>query len=136
MITSTIKYGGTLQIGDFICLGNSWGLAFGWYSGNGKSGTIQFVSPRNILWDFKTYSIRTTQPGGSTFPKDRKGFTLDHISKAYVRSNHANRVLKITCPDDVFTGEDLQNYLVAERILKDMKFLKELSYDSRKTSPV
>jgi len=122
MITTNIKYGGALKIGDFIGVGSNWGMDFGWYSGNGKSGTVQFITPQTITYDFTAYTKR--QQGGYPEPKDRRGFSLDCISKSFVRVQHGNRIVKITCPDDVFTGKELQQYLEAKRILTDMKFLK------------
>jgi len=136
MITSTIKYGGILQIGDFIAVGSNYEMAFGWFSGNGKTGTIQYIWPNKITWAFSEYNKTMNNPNAVLSAKDRRGFSLDHISKDYVRLQHFNRVVKITCPDDVFAGADLQKYLEAKRILTDMKFLKQLNYDSRKTSPV
>jgi hypothetical protein len=122
MITSNIKYGGVLQIGDFIAVGSNYEMGFGWFSGLGKTGTIQYIQSHSVSWQYEQY--RKRQQAGTTEPKDRKGFTLEHIDKAFVRKQHFNRVVKITCPDDVFTGRDLQNYLEAKRILTDMKFLK------------
>jgi len=127
MITTHIKFGGDLQIGDFIAVGSNYMMNFGWYSGNGKSGTIQYVTARSVGWAFGAYNIRRDSKVPAVVnsnPKDRMGFTLDHISKDFVRQQHNNRIVKITCPDDCFTGRDLQTYLEAKRILTDMKFLK------------
>jgi hypothetical protein len=124
MITTNIKYGGDLEIGDFIAVGSNYEMNFGWYSGNGKSGTIQFMRPWGVAWLFEQYNKRINNPNFPTENKDKRGFTLEHIEKDFVRKQHFNRVIKITCPDDVFTGRDLQNYLEAKRILTDMKFLK------------
>ena len=127
MITTHIRYGGNLTIGDFIGVGNGYHMAFGWYSGNGKSGTVQYVTSHVIAWEFNAYNSRMNSTNTAVMnsnPKDRKGFTLDHIGKSYVMANKANTIVKITCPDDCFSGKDLQDYLEAKRILTDMKFLK------------
>lgn len=123
MIVNYITFGGTLTIGDFIGIGSNCGMTFGWYSGNGKSGNIQFISPWDIITDFRDYNERMKK-GVKKTTKDVRGFSLDHIGKHPVRGRHLNRIVKITCPDDVFTGVDLQRYLEAKRILTDMKFIK------------
>jgi len=123
MIVSTIKYGGVLNVGDFLGIGSNCGMTFGWYSGNGKSGNIQFISAYDVIREFKDYNDRM-KVGVKKTTKDVRGFNFDHISKHPLRGRHVDRALKITCPDDVFTGLDLQRYLEAKRILTDMKFLK------------
>jgi len=124
MITTKIRHGGDLQIGDFIGIGDNYGMSFGWYSGNGKTGTLQYITSYSVTGEWTGYNSRITGPNGTLYPKDRKGFTLDHIYKSHVLKHRLDRVVKITCPDDCFTGRDLQTYLEAKRILTDMKFLK------------
>lgn len=122
--STTIKHGGTLNIGDFIGIGSNWGMNFGWYSGNGKSGNIQYITPYSVRWAFDAYNKRINSPHLPAIPKDRGGFTLDHIEKNYIRQHKNDTVVKITCPDDVFTGGELQIYLAAKRVLQEMHFLK------------
>lgn len=124
MITSSIKYGGTLEIGDFLGIGSNWGMSFGWYSGNGKSGNIQYITPNQVVWSFGAYHKRMNNPAVKISSKDRGGFSLEHIEKSPVRIHKNDTMVKITCPDDVFTGADLQKYLEAKKILQQMHFLK------------
>jgi len=126
MIVNHIKYGGALKVGDFIGIGSNCGMTFGWYSGNGKSGNIQFISAYDVIREFNDFKARMNNKStvSKKSTKDIRGFSFDHLSKHPLRGRHVDRAVKITCPDDVFTGLDLQRYLEAKRILIDMKFIK------------
>jgi len=125
MIGYIVKYGGMLQIGDFIGIGDSYGMMFGWFSGTGKTGTLQYVAPYSVIGEWRGYNHRMNNQSTTTpYPKDRRGFTLDHIGKSHVLKHRSDRVVKITSPEDCFLGTDLQNYLDAKKILTDMNFLK------------
>lgn len=108
MITNDIKYGGTLQIGDFIMIGHPRGYNFGWYSGSGKSGNIQFIT---------TSSIYFANDGNVPF-------NFNNISKSFVRNTKIDTVIKIADPLSVLTNTDLKHYLEAKELLIKINFLK------------
>jgi len=122
-MTKFIKYGGTLQEGDFIGVGANHGMTFGWYSGNGRSGTLQFIRSRTVVWEFDHFNERKAK-GDMLCNKDKRGFSLDHIGKEYVKNSKTNCVVKINDATGLFTDEELDRYEKAVVILKAMNFLK------------
>jgi len=110
MITKEIKYGGTLQQGDFIGVGSNYGMLFGWYVGCIKVHTIQFISPATVLQEFIAYK--------------NKQFTFEHISKDQVKDLNHNRIIKIHNPDDIFDLDDRERYRLAKKVLQDLDFFK------------
>lgn len=123
MITNKIRYGGTLNIGDFIVIGCDWSVSYGWYCGNGKSGNIQFIAPHVVNYSSVAYDERVKSSTNLT-AKDRKGFSLDHIGKSPIRNSRKKNVIKIIYPESIFTGVDLEMYKAAKDILTQIKFLK------------
>jgi hypothetical protein len=108
MITNEIRFGGTLHIGDFIMVGSDYGFTYGWYSGNGKAGNIQFISPSMVY-----FANDGNQP-----------FTFNNIKKSFVRDSRKDNVVKITNPERVFTNEYLRHYIEAKELLTKINFLK------------
>lgn len=121
MITNDIKFGGTIYVGDFILIGDGY-VNYGWYSGNGKAGNIQFINPRTVNYSVAEYNDRIKNSPISS--KDKKGFNLDHIGKYPIRNTRKHFVIKITDPEAVLTGHDLTEYLKAKETLTQIKFLK------------
>lgn len=122
MMTYHIKHGGTLQVGDFIAISKKDYVQFGWYSGNGRAGNLQFVRPFFVVKDKEHFEDRVRK--GTTSNKDKQGFSLDHIGKEFVKHKHADYVIKINDASGLFTGVDLQLYEEARSILKAMNVIK------------
>lgn len=122
-MTYYIKHGGTLQIGDFIAVNKKYHIEFGWYSGNGKSGTLQYVKP-TLTISAKAYFDERAKKGELITSRDKQGFSLDHIMKEYVKHSHTDMVVKINDASDLFTGRDLELYEQARDILKAMNVIK------------
>jgi hypothetical protein len=107
MITNEIRFGGTLNIGDFIMIGSDYGFSYGWYSGNGKAGNIQFISPSMVY-----------------FADKADKFSFSNIKKSFVRDSRKGNVVKITDPESVLTNECLRHYIEAKELLTKINFLK------------
>jgi hypothetical protein len=108
MKANEIKYGGPLEIGDFIFVGCSWQFMYGWFCGNGKSDTIQYITPSSVYFAHK-------QDESVPFPS---------IRKSYVRQTKIDTIIKISDPDKIFSQHELKFYLEAKEILNKIKFLK------------
>lgn len=127
MITNDLRYGGTLNVGDFIGIGSDWGMNFGWYCGNGKAGNIQYICPRTVVYNFEGYNHRVNWSKDNNTvltARDRKGFTLDHIGKNPIRNHKKDNAVKIIVADGLFHGTELKDYERAKEILTQIKFLK------------
>ena len=122
-MTHYIKHGGTLNVGDFICVFSKYGVVFGWYSGNGRNGTVQFVRPRSVVWEYEHFKEREAQ-GKLICNRDKQGFSLDHISKEFVKNSKTDNIVKVNDPKGLFEGEELVRYEQAVQILKTMRVLK------------
>jgi hypothetical protein len=134
MITNDIRYGGTLKIGDFIGIGDNYGMSFGWYCGNGRADNIQYITIESILYAHRDYLrlVETAKRTGIPLSKkDRDGFSLDHIGKHPVRNHKKDCVVKLTDSDSLFSGDKFINYEKAKLILTQIKLI---GHDSRKAS--
>ncbi len=108
MTTNEVKYGGPLRIGDFLFIGNGYQFMYGWFCGNGRSDTLQYITPASVYF-------ASRQNEAVPFPS---------IKKSYVRQNKKDTIIKITDPEKIFTEHELKYYLEAKEILIKTKFLK------------
>lgn len=122
-MTYHIKHGGTLQIGDFIAVNKKYRIDFGWYTGNGRTGTLQYVKPLYV-----TLANDRFEKGKSVGFLDDKvfknGLALDHIAKEFVKHKDTDMVVKINDATGLFTGKDLELYEEAREILRSMRVIK------------
>ena len=123
MSTYHIMHGGTLQIGDFIAYTKKDHVYFGWYSGNGRYGNIQYVRPYFVIKDKEHFEDRVKK--GTTSNRDKQGFSLDHIGKEPIKHKNSHLVIKINDTTDLFTGDELRLYEEARQILKAMNVIKD-----------
>lgn len=122
-----LKYGGDLEIGDFIgvSIGNT--MDFGWYCGDGRD-TLQYY---NYYIPASRHSQYTEWAG--TDGKHRwlsrifeKGFTKKCLYKSYINTVHSTRVIKILHPETIFTEkEDREIYEESKEILINLNFIKQ-----------
>lgn len=125
----TLRYGGELEIGDFIAVSDGNYLSFGWYCGDGR-GTLQYYSLNNVYHTIKKYEeylITPLDKRASWQDKSyAKGFTLKHFYKCYINSVHDTRVMKLTNVEDVFTDqEDREKYEIGRAKLIELNFIKQ-----------
>jgi len=125
----TLKYGGDIQIGDFIGIADGNHLSFGWFCGTGKSGTLQYynyVSPQSSYKIYKDW-LNQSEANRSSWRtiKYTKGFTKKCLWKSYINAVHSTRVLKINNPEEIFTNkEDRDNYEKSKEVLITLNFIK------------
>jgi hypothetical protein len=118
-----VKYGGQLQIGDFIAISYASGFTFGWYCGYGKN-TLQFFEYNWPVISHDHY-IRAKNDEAYSYHKkaNSEEFSKNWINKSYVMQWNF-RVMKIENPESVFTDQkDLDKYNEAKQILKQIKFI-------------
>jgi hypothetical protein len=122
-----IRYGGDLQIGDFIMVASSNYVSFGWYCGQGRN-TIQFyqfTTPANVFTHYTKWKNGDLGYAREDFAKN--GFTLKSLYKEYIYGGilqaRGSRVVKITDPESIFTEqEDLNDYLESKQVLNNLNF--------------
>jgi hypothetical protein len=128
MITNDILYGGTLNIGDFIFFSRSGQFDFGWYVGNGKTGTIQYIKPQTVLYSKRTYDaglIVYNETGVGSRKLFSRPFNFENIGKDFIKKEHFIKVVKIENPDNIFVkGHAKDTYDKAKKILTDLNFIK------------
>ena len=125
----TLKYGGDIQIGDFIGIADGNHLSFGWFCGTGKSGTLQYYWYGTPEQKYKQY-LEWENPKNKKMQwlnkLYQKGFTTKCLWKSYINAVHSTRVLKINSPEDIFTTkEDREQYEKSKEILIKLKFVKQ-----------
>lgn len=125
-----VRYGGDLQIGDFIMIANSNYTSFGWYAGQGQ-GTVQYYHfriPGDRYESFKQWEAGRLDNSwlAPKFQKhgfNSKTFYKDYIYGGGIDSSHGSRVVKIKDPESIFTNqEDLEDYRKSKEALIYIKF--------------
>jgi hypothetical protein len=124
------RYGGDLQIGDFIMIANSNYTSFGWYCGQGR-GTVQYYHygvPGSRFEEFKDWKAGKLNNHtwlGERFKKH--GFSSKLFYKEYIYGGgvefNGSRVVKIPDPESIFTHpEDIDRYKKSKEALIYIKF--------------
>ena len=126
-----IRYGGDLQIGDFIMIANSNSTSFGWYCGQGR-GTVQYYHFRVPAERYKTFQEWEAGklPNLNKWYREKfekHGFSSKLFYKEYIYGGGIDlngcRVVKITDPESIFTHpEDLEDYRKSKEALIYIKF--------------
>ena len=128
MITTDILYGGTLNIGDFIFFSRSGQFDYGWYVGNGKTGTLQYIKPTSVVYHKSIYDAGLTVYNNTGVGSKRifeRPFNFDSIGKDYIKKEHFIKVVKIENPDNIFVkGHAKDTYDKAKAILANLNFIK------------
>ena len=127
-----LRYGGDLQIGDFILVANSNYTSFGWFCGRGQGGTVQYYHFRVPADKFKAF--QEWQANGdkniSAWYAERfkkHGFSSKIFYKDYIYGGGidltGSRVIKLSNPEDIFTDpQDLEDYRKSKEALIHIKF--------------
>jgi hypothetical protein len=127
-----LRYGGDLQIGDFIMIANSNYTSFGWYCGRGR-GTVQYYHFRVPAERYKTFQEWEAGklPNLNKWYREKfekHGFSSKLFYKEYIYGGgldvaHGSRVIKLTDPESIFTNqEDLEDYRKSKEALIYIKF--------------
>jgi hypothetical protein len=126
-----IRYGGDLEIGDFIMVASNNYTSFGWYCGKGRN-TIQYYVygvPGSRWEDFKSWKAGTITSQNHWLGKrfEKHGFSSKLFYKEYIYGSGldstASRIVKITDPESIFTNqEDLEMYRKSKEALIYIKF--------------
>jgi len=126
-----IRYGGDLQIGDFILVAYNHWISFGWYCGKGR-GTLQYYhfgdpgEKQKMFQDWQDGKLKNSVWHAKQFEKH--GFSSKLFYKNYIYGggldvSHGSRVIKITDPERIFTEqEDIDKYRKSKEALISVKF--------------
>jgi hypothetical protein len=125
----TLKYGGDLYIGDFIGISVTNSMDFGWYCGDGTSGTLQYYTMWAVKARHEHYEMWQKLPVDQRtrwYPTSYKdGFTKKCLYKSFINAVHDTRVIKLPHPEDIFTNkEDREAYENAKEVLIKLNFIK------------
>lgn len=126
-----LKYGGDLQIGDFVAMSNGNYLTFGWYCGAGR-GTLQYYyyrDPGSKFEAFQDWQANKLDKTQSWQAKrfEKHGFSSKLFYKGYIYGSQVGqdgtRVMKVENPESIFTQkEDLESYRKSKEALIYIKF--------------
>lgn len=123
----TLKYGGDLQIGDFIGVSVNNTMDFGWYCGDGSSGTLQYYSiwaPKYRYDDYEEF-LTLDDVAKKRYTIYKNGFTKKCLYKSYINAVHDTRVMKLSHPENIFTNkEDREVYEKSKEVLIKLNFIK------------
>jgi hypothetical protein len=130
MTNPTVRYGGQLEIGDFIAIADQGGITLGWYVGRGD-GTIQYYYYEQPGDSYDRYNEFLNNPSpnswyAKTYAKHKK-FSSKLIWKGYIYGDgvrpNSKRVIKIDNPESLFTNaEDLEAYNNSKQALLTLNF--------------
>jgi hypothetical protein len=125
-----VRYGGDLQIGDFLMVADGNATSFGWYCGTGR-GTLQYYFYRDAGEKWKAFE--EWQAGkldnswyGGRFKK--YGFSYKLFYKCYIYGGgldavYGSRVVKLPDGESIFTNqEDIDAYRKSKEALLHIKF--------------
>ena len=130
MTKHNLRYGGQLEIGDFIAISDNSHISLGWYVGAGQ-GTLQYYQYTSPGVEYKDYNKFLNNPspgmGDVNHYGKHKKFSSKLIWKAYVYGwgirDGGTRVIKITNPETLFTNaEDLKAYDESRKALITLNF--------------
>ena len=124
-----LRYGGDLQIGDFILVAGNGYTIPGWYIGEGQN-TLQyyhFMTPGRALKGFEEWQSGKMDSHHWRAELYKKGFSSKLLHKEHIYGagidDGASRVVKITDPESLFTDqEDLEAYRKSKEALIQLKF--------------
>jgi hypothetical protein len=127
-----VRYGGDLQIGDFLMVADGNATSFGWYCGTGK-GTLQYYHFRDPGEKHKAFQEWQTEGPKNISPwyaeKFKKyGFSSKLFWKCYIYGGgldveYGSRVVKLPNGESIFTNqEDLETYRKSKEALISIKF--------------
>jgi hypothetical protein len=121
----TLKYGGDLQIGDFIGVSVNNCMDFGWYCGDGINKTLQYYTiwaPKVIYEDYEAWKKLPEDKNPGAY---KNGWTIKCLYKSYINTVHDTRVIKILHPEDIFTNKaDREAYEKSKEVLIKLNFIK------------
>ena len=123
----TLKYGGDLHIGDFIAVSVNNTMDFGWYCGDGSSGTLQYYNIYAPKYRYDNYEkfLTLDDVAKKRYTIYKNGFTKKCLWKSYINVVHTTRVIKILHPEDIFTNkEDREKYEKSKEVLIKLNFIK------------
>jgi hypothetical protein len=123
------RYGGELEIGDFIMVANVNYTSFGWYCGKGRN-TIQYYHfrvPGERHKTFQEWEAGRLNNSWLASKFQKHGFSSKIFYKEYIYGGgieiNGSRVIKLTDPESIFTNtEDLDYYLKSKEALINIKF--------------
>jgi hypothetical protein len=120
----TLEHGGNLEIGDFIAIAYAQGFTFGWFTGEGKTGTLQYCEYHWPKRNLNYYNACKLDDKYSCHLKaNKEEFNKTWLAKSYILSWN-DRVMKIENPESVFIKtDDLQTYLESRDILKTINII-------------
>jgi hypothetical protein len=124
-----VRYGGDLQIGDFVMIADGNATSFGWYCGTGK-GTLQyyhFRDPGDKHEAFEEWQAGKLDNSWYAARFKKYGFSSKLFYKCYIYGGgidlNGSRVVKLPGGESIFTNsEDLQDYLKSKEALIKIKF--------------
>jgi len=126
-----LRYGGDLQIGDFIMIANTNYTTFGWYCGRGRN-TVQYYHygvPAERYKTFQEWEAGKLPNLNKWYREkfEKHGFSSKLFYKDYIYGGgidlNGSRVVKITDPESIFTEqEDLDRYRKSKEALISIKF--------------
>ena len=130
MTKHNLRYGGQLEIGDFIAIADGTYVNLGWYVGAGQ-GTLQYycyTTPGVVYINYNKF-LNNPSPDNwdvNHYTKHKK-FSSKLIWKGYVYGwgvrDGGTRVIKITNPESLFTNaEDLEAYNNSKQALLTLNF--------------
>lgn len=124
----TLQYGGDLHIGDFIGISVNNAMDFGWYCGDGPSGTLQYYhygTPKYRHDDYEEFLKITDAETKKRYTIYKNGFTKKCLWKSYINTVYCTRVIKISHPEDIFTDKkDRERYEKSKEVLIKLNFIK------------
>ena len=121
------RFGGKLEIGDFILIAYTNCVFPGWYCGEGR-GTLQYYGMRELVFRHEQYEDFLKNEDKYTLSVAKRfanGFTKKSLWKSYINSPHLTRVIKVKHPELLLTDEDdVENYQKSKQILINLGIIK------------
>ena len=121
------RFGGKLEIGDFILIAYTNCVFPGWYCGEGR-GTLQYYSVYEVINVDEQYNDFLKNKDYVPLYIAKKfvnGFTKKSLWKSYINSLYLTRVIKVKHPELLLTDEgDIENYQKSKQILINLGIIK------------
>jgi len=122
------RFGGKLEIGDFILVAYNNCVYPGWYCGMGQNKSLQYYSVQEIIHRAESYDEFLKDKNSLPYYITKRytnGFTKKSLYKSYINSCYKSRVVKIANPEEILIEQDdIDDYQKSRQILINLGIIK------------
>jgi hypothetical protein len=114
----TVKQGGVIQKGDLVAIANGNDFSVGIYFGQGRGGTVQYFTPRNVVQSREWWENAQKDNVSKMYAESGKPWKLTRVWKHYVNTPRDTRILKLN-RENITDRQTIEDIEKAKEILQE-----------------